>query len=342
MIESPMGACGALFSDPSWLDAWSQATVERIHSERRFSQSDTSGKACAVAMYDVSESALWRGYEDDARMRDVLPPRVAYLSSLYAISSPINRLNDAAAVLLVDEAIEQARQWGCEILAVTNLESPSILTSLSRDRPPLVSVRLDATCRAHVPETSDEFLASLSKSARSDVRRRHRRAREQNVEFCQRWGQDAEQALPRFLKLTEMAASRHGNAPLYDLSTLTAVLAVPGSVLLTAELDGQMLAGSISFLRDRCLLIWSAGVDYLALKTHHPYVFLLYETIVLALNHGCRFIDFGRGTFEFKRRHGFMPTELHTLIYSISIRDSMRLEARLQEMNDRIRQFIDF
>lgn len=336
-------ACGAVFADADWRTAWRGATVETIVRDSVLTARDRTGAETGIPLYDIGDSALWRGYEHDAGMRDVLPMPVSSLSSLYAISSPINRLGAAEAIAVVDQALDHSERCGSRVLLVTNLEGGAALRELRVRRPPGAEVRLDATCRAPVPESVDEFVKSLSKSARSDVRRRHRRATEKGVEFVQRWGEHAASALAEFLMLTVQSADQHGNPPLYDLPTLRAIMTIPGAMLLTAEHDGKILAGSVSFVRGDCLLVWSAGVNYSTLHTHHSYVFLLRETVELAVRRGCRWMDFGRGTFEFKRRHGFSSNNLYTLAYPIGDGAGQdQLIRRVRDMDVRIAELLGF
>ncbi len=327
-------SCGALFAAPEWHQAWQQATVEPILDDRVLTGRGHHDETTGVPLYRLTGSALWRGYEDDAGMADVLPRNVAFLSSVYAISSPLNRVAEPEAARILDEAVELATAWGCPLLLATNLEPGPALDHLRSARRPSAEVRLDATCRAVLPASEDEFMATLGRSARSDIRRRHRRAIEQGVTFHRRWGRDSCGKLAEFLALSEQSATEHGNPPLYDLETLHAIIEVPGAVLLTAEHDDRILAGSIAFLHDDCLLVWAAGVDYSALRTYHPYVFLLRETIALAMHLGCRTLDLGRGTFEFKTRHGFTPTVLTTLVYPLRDSQAQTL-APLREMDRR-------
>ncbi|WP_414941765.1 GNAT family N-acetyltransferase [Amycolatopsis sp. cmx-11-51] len=333
-------SCGAVFADPAWRDAWRHATVEPALADRVLTGLDNhDDEVTGVPLYRLTGSALWRGYEDDAGMVDVLPGNVAFLSSVYAISNPLNRLTEPDAVRVLDEAFEQATDWGCPLLLATNLEPGPVLDHLRSVRQSPAEIRLDATCRAVLPGSEDEFMATLGRSARSDIRRRHRRAIEQGVTFHRRWGRDAHGKLAEFLALSEQSATEHGNPPLYDLETLQAIVEVPGAVLLTAEHDDKILAGSIAFLHDDCLLVWAAGVDYSALRVYHPYVFLLRETIALAMHLGCRELDLGRGTFEFKTRHGFTPTVLTTLAYPLGDTAADTLTP-LHEMDRRITAFL--
>jgi len=318
-LDQEVASCGALFADPAWQDAWSSATVERIDAEQRLTAPDRTGGEIAVPLYRTADSALWRGYEDDAGCSDLLPSPVCYLSSLYAISNPVNRVDPARLAGLLDRAKEVAAGGQATVLVVPNLEDAVTLSELRHRHPPAAEVRLDATCRTSLPASVEEFVERLGKSARSDFRRRHRRAVESGVSFVVYPADVAAGRLPEFLALTEQAAREHGNAPLYDLATLTAMAAVPGAVLLTAQHDGELLAGSLSFVHGDCLVVWAAGIDYARLKDFHSYVFLLRETLEFAIGHDCRWMDFGRGTFEFKRRHGFGLTTLYTLCYDLGV-----------------------
>jgi len=339
-----MMSCGAVFNTSGWQQAWAQCTVESVCQRRLLTADGVDEADVRLPLYATADSALWRGYEDDAGMTDVLAGPITYASSLYAISSPINRCRNGQVVCLVDEALDQARAWQTTALAVTNVEPGSVLTQLRQQRPPDVVVRLDATCRRALPGCVEDFLAGLGKSARSELRRRSRRAEEQDVIFHERTGAAAAAILPSFCAVTAETAQRHGNKPLYDLHTLKSVLDVPGARLLTAEHGRDLLAGTLSVLHDGCLVVWAGGALESALHTHHSYIYLLGKTVHWAIDHGCCFMDFGRGTFDFKQRHGFHRTNLYTLYYLTdpASQQGSRLAKQLAEVDARIHEFLGF
>ncbi|MEU7763912.1 GNAT family N-acetyltransferase [Nocardia sp. NPDC049190] len=343
VVSDAAMSCGALFATERWHEFLICTTADDILDHRSFHVEDAVGETSFVPLYLLSESVYWRACEGEAKLAEgVLRYPVAVLSSLYSFSNPLNRCNSADSILRVlDQALAVAEDWSAQALLVTNLEPGPALSVLRDRQPPDSEVRLDATCRASLPESLEDYIGTLSKSGRSDMRRRHRRASEAGVKFVQRWGADAIDHLPRFLELTEQVASNHENPPLYDLATLAAATAVPGMVLLTAEADGRILAGSITFIHKDSCLVWSAGVHYPALNTHHPYVFLFAETVELAISLGCRWIDYGRSTYEFKRRHGLYFTDLHTFAYNTAKTDDS-LNSRMRQMNERLSAFMGF
>ncbi|MEU7631433.1 GNAT family N-acetyltransferase [Nocardia sp. NPDC049220] len=336
-------ACGALFGTRQWHEFMIRTTADDILDHCLFSFENTVGETSFVPLYLLSGSVYWRMGEVAANMTEnVLRYPVAVLSSLYSFSNPLNSCSSSEGVLQVlDRALDAAEGWSAEALLVTNLEFGPALSVLRDKRPPDSEIRLDATCRARLPKSLDDYIGTLSKSGRSDMRRRHRRASEAGVKFVQRWGSDAIDYLPQFLALTEQVASNHDNPPVYDLATLEAATTVPGMVLLTAEADGRILAGSITFIHQDSCVVWSAGVHYPALNTHHPYVFLFAETVELAIALGCRWVDYGRRTYEFKRRHGLYFTDLHTFVYHTSKTDA-GLGSRMRQMDESMSAYMGF
>jgi hypothetical protein len=65
--------------------------VESVYERTLLTPEGVDGAEVRVPLYATSDSALWRGYEDDAGMTDVLRGPITYASSLYAIFSPVNR-----------------------------------------------------------------------------------------------------------------------------------------------------------------------------------------------------------------------------------------------------------
>jgi len=102
---------------------------------------------------------------------------------------------------------------------------------------------------------------------------------------------------------------------MYDLPTFQALSDVPGATLLVAERNGHVLGGFLCFSHRERFYLWTAGIDYDALKEFGTYAFLMYESIDHAIRGGHRVLEAGRGNSRFKERHGFAAAELWTLVY---------------------------
>ncbi|TYB60269.1 GNAT family N-acetyltransferase [Nonomuraea sp. PA05] len=335
-VTDPGTVCGRVFATESWQDAWLAGQAEPAAAHVRL-----RAGGLPVTLQLVAHSPLWRGYEGDAGLPPVWDGPVAYLSTVYAVSSPLNQVPapEAARVAAetVAEALETAQGWGAEALVVTNLEPGPALGELP---PPDALVRLDATCRLRLTDGMDAYLERLATAHRGRLRRYHRRGAQAGLTYHDRDVTEAGQVLPAFARLTRQPAERHGTPPLYSEPALRALLEVPGTRLLSADLDGRPAAGLLSFEHDGCLILWAAGIDYTLLKTHFPYYFLIYEAIGAAAARGCRWVDFGRGNLEFKQRLGFHPVDLWSPVYALAPGRRAHYADRLAEMHRRIGDFL--
>jgi hypothetical protein len=332
----PGTACGRVFATESWQDAWLAGGVEPSPVHARL-----WAGGLPVTLQLVTSSPLWSGYEGDARVPAVWKGPVAYLSTVYAVSNPLNLVTGQDVRDAVPESVARAlllaREWDAKALVVTNLEPGPALEAVPR---PDAVVRLDATCRLPLPGSMDAYLGSLATSHRGRLRRYHRRGGEAGLTYHDRDLTQVADVLPAFTRLTRQSADRHGTPPLYSEAALRTLMTVPGARLLTAELDGRPAAGLLSFELDGCLLLWAAGIDYTLLKTHFPYYFLLYEAIAAAAGRGCRWVDFGRGNLEFKQRLGFRPIDLWSPVYLLGQDRRPGYADRLTEMHRRIGEFL--
>jgi hypothetical protein len=347
--EQPTGF-GRLFGTAAWAGAWERATVEVAAERCRVPVepggpveplTGVPGAAIAVPLTKVRHSPLWTGYEQDAGVSAVWSAPVGYLSSVYAVSGALDRLSPPRAVGVLRRAARQAQEWGCQALVVSNLEAGPVLDSVLAAEPPDALLRLDATCRLSLPESFDAYTAALNRDVRAELRRRWRRATERGVTCAEYTGAQATAALPGFLAVTTASAARHGTPPLYDLWTLQALLDLPGSRLYIAERKGELLAGLLGLEWDGCLTLWAGGIEYSALREFSPYVFLLHELVRRALGAGWRGIDFGRGNFAFKARHGFTPVDLLSPVYVVDGAVRPALTQRLAAMSAGLDAFLE-
>jgi hypothetical protein len=340
--------CGAVFAGDAWQSAWTQTTIESVlNQEDALSwpppdpARGASRSPVAVPLRLVADSPLWRGYELDAGIGPIWQRPTAHLSTLYAISNPLNQLPAADALTVITQALPHAAHWGAEALIVPNLERADLLAAVAAGLPPHGWVRLDATCRLRLPDTFEGYLQRLDKSVRTELRRGHRRASERGVTVHVRSADDAAERVAEYVALTTASATRHAIPPLYDTATLSTMLRTTGAQLLSAERQGEILAGIIAFRHEASLVLWSGGIQYAALKEFHPYTFLLHETICSSIGSGVRWIDFGRGNLKFKERRGFLPTDLWAAVYIIDPAERARRQRDLATMHCGIARFLE-
>jgi CelD/BcsL family acetyltransferase involved in cellulose biosynthesis len=310
----PVTAPGDVFASPGWLAAWESTTAEEVVERRYLTASRATGPSPVAALSLISDSPFWRGYEQDAHVAPVWNRPVAYLPSLYSFRGPFHRSNVGSAATIVTAARAQAVQWKAQALVLANLDS-STAGRLSADQPGDACIRLDASFSLPLPPTIEGYFSQLKRDHRADLRRRWRRATERGVVLRELVERDALPRLAEFLALANACEVKHGIEPTYDLGTFQALASVPGARLLIAERAGEMLAGFYAFPCGVNLVLWSGGIQYAALHEFSPYVFLLYEVVSLAYEHGWRVIDFGRGNSGFKVRHGCQMSELWMLVY---------------------------
>jgi hypothetical protein len=331
---SDVFACG------NWLTAWERTTVEEVFARRYLELRQEIGSSTFVPLYLVGSSPFWQGYERDARVDPIWTGPVVFLPSLYTISGSLNSVGAQLAPLAVDLAIKQTIEWRAEALLVTNLEA-NVSMACADHRKPNARVRLDATCRLEMPDSIDDYFASLKKGVRSDLRRRVRRAKERGVTFRELNGAAAMPFLPRFLELATASAVQHDMPVFYDLQSLQVLTYGPGARLFVAERDSHLLAGIYAFERNGCLVLWAGGIDYSALREFSPYVFLIHEIVLLANARGWKWVDFGRSNFDFKSKFGFIPVDLWSHAYLFGPSDqASRLRKQLTAMHDRIARFM--
>jgi hypothetical protein len=329
-------AGGLFFGDP-WLDAWEQTTIETIES-RTYVPLATDPTP-RLPLYLTRSTPFWSGYERDVDIGAIWDAPVVFTPSLYSFYSPLELLQDGELEAALQAAVEQATAWQPEALVLANLQQATAQRCLDQ-LPAAIPIRLDTTFALDLPPTSADYFASLKRNHRADLRRRWRRATERGVTFLELEGDASLDRLPEFVEIANESAVRHGILPLYDLATLRALASLPQARLITAEHDGAMLGGFYAFVEGDCLVLWSGGIKHDAVREFSPYIFLLYEVLEKAFDRGLRSIEFGRGNYDFKRRHGFDGVELWSLVYPIAASEAS-LRSTLREMHNRFTTFMD-
>jgi hypothetical protein len=331
--SSADGGLGGVFAGREWLRAWERATIETICARKYITAESSCGGRATLPLYLMEDSPYWRTYEQEAAMAPIWERPIVCLPSMYSLYGPVVAGNLEAVAHALDDVEATAFDWEAQAVVVANLTG-SLARDLALRRPPAATVRLDTSYRLELPEHPDAYFASLKRDHRADLRRRWRRAGERGVQCVELTGDDARARLAEFLVIADASAIKHETDPIYDLPTLDALADVPGSRLILAEREGQILAGFFAFADGDCVTLWSGGILYSSLREFSPYVFLLYETVALAYERGWREIDFGRGNGAFKTRHGARPIPLWSHFYlpdadAALIADLRRLHERI-------------
>jgi hypothetical protein len=152
--------------------------------------------------------------------------------------------------------------------------------------------------------SAEDYLATLRRAVRHDLRRQLRRAAAADAKITV--AIPTPQDLPVVARLCQATAARHGNPGWYDPQRLARFAAsVRAHVRLVAiEVAGQPLAASISFLDGRRFHNWTAGSVRPAGLTFSPYAVLLHATVQAALDAGCEVLEGGRRNDHWKERLG--------------------------------------
>jgi hypothetical protein len=298
-----------VFDTRAWLEAWEQTTIEPTVGAAYLDRGDGSA---ATPYYCVAASPFWDAYEIEAGLGPVWRGPVVFSPSVYSTYGA--RLTDPGSIhQAVDGGLARAAGWGAGALLFANMTAADA-QRWARQRPPATAIMLDTAHRAVLRGSVEEHLAGIDGRVRREFRRQRRRARERGLSLLELRGHRMRPRLAEFQRLASATSKRH-SADMYDLRTFEALSDVPGSTLLTAERDGRMLGAFLAFGYRERLYLWTAGLDYDALKEFGTYAFLMYESLDFAVREGHRVLEVGRGNSRFKERHGFRGAELWTLVY---------------------------
>jgi len=314
-----------VFDTDAWLGAWSRATIEDqeiIHPGR-------------PPRYLLLDSPFWKGYEDEVGTGSVWDNRpLLTVGSVYSVFGPAFMADDAAAVgALVDTAVAEAREQDAAGVMVFNLP-PEAARQWAAIRKPNSVIRLDHAYSKMPGVGADPVMGDVRKNARTEWRRRWRRATERGVQLVfEHSPTDAQ--IDRVLELANGSAVKHDWPALYDKDTFLAVLnGVPGAHLILTDWNGLIVGAVVALEHDGKLYLWAAGTDPSVYEDVSPYKFMLYELMAQGVERGIERIEFGRGNDEFKRRHGFTGVPLWSLWYEATPGEADIYGPRLARLHD--------
>lgn len=332
-----------IFGTAEWLRAWEAASVEHVLERRYLCAVEGARTLFVLPLYLITYSPFWSGYGLDAGLGPVWDGPVVFAPSLYSFYCPVHTklLTTVRFAPFIEEAVAQADRWEATAFVLTNL-TPQTFALLRPLRAPLAAIRLDATFVLLLPNTMSGYLSNLQRDERTDLRRRWRRATERGVSYVELEDEAMRSRLPAFVDLANESAVKHHIPPLYDLTTLNSLSYVQDARLALAVRDEEVLGGFMTFTSTSSdtLYVWSGGIRYTAQREFSPYVFLLYEVVRSAIERGYRRLEFGRGNYDFKRRHGFVAVELWSLVYPCQRGNSDALGQRLTRMHRRLSAFM--
>jgi predicted N-acyltransferase len=222
----------------------------------------------------------------------------------------------AAAGLLVDAAVQLARQSACS--------SFHVLFPAEAELPVLedAGLRIRKDCQFHWRNRGyanfDEFLATFTSAKRKKARRERRRVSEAGITFRRLRGDEIDEALWSTLYgLISMTFMRRGSLPYFNLDFFLRISATMPERLLAivAEDGGKAIAAAIFFESDTVLYgrYWGADGDYDALHFETCY----YQGIEHCIATGKQLFEPGTQG-EHKISRGFVPAPVwsaHWLVH---------------------------
>jgi len=319
----------------AWARAWENVRSEHvIHSRHLLLEGGPVAEL--VPYFHIDHSPLWSVYEETAGAEPVWTGSVAYSSTIYGEHGGSGGSSPRYRALAVDHGLEQAARWGAEALVLTNL-TPADRDAWSEVRPDGIPVILDKKYEAPIGGSEAAFLSRMNRKRRNDFVRQWRRAGELGVQVRIAHGPEILRHMDDFTALAVDAAERHGDN-IYGSDQVEYTVDVPGTVLLVAEHEGQMVGAFQCFLHRGRFAVVVAGIDYDRLRELNTYGFLMYEALSYAIAHDAEIFDVGRCNFEYKERHAFRGTELWGLAYLTEDRPELR--QRLELMNKGMQEYI--
>lgn len=235
----------------------------------------------------------------------------------YDTRLPAVDLDEELVAALCEEIRTVGRDAGAETFAFVNVADERRLVQLL-ERAGAVVVPRERRFLLPLERfgSLEGYLASLSSSARKNLGRYARRARDAAVEI--RIDEPPVEDVADVVVLCRRVASKHGNEAYYPAEPLTALLenAVPELRVIRIELGGRSIAVSICFLDGRRFHTWAGGADYGAGDRFSPNYVLFNEEVRLAFRSGCAVLEGGRRNETFKLRYGMRPVELYACVGS--------------------------
>lgn len=313
-----------VFETEAWLNAWSRSTVERA----RVLDEDQA------PLFLLEYSPFWHGYEIDTEMDPIWDRPLVTVGSLYAGYGPAYLAGSTETIReTTDRARELAADHGACGTLVLNLPTPAA-HEWAAVRPPDATIRLDMAYHRLFGVGKDPVVGDVDAHERTEWRRRWRRATERGVRLVEETAPSVER-IDEVLAIANGSAVKHGWPVLYDRTTATEVLQVPGARLFRADWDGRTIAGFLALEHDRRLYLWAGGMDHTVLRQVSPYLFILYELLSTGVERGWERLEFGRGNDAFKIRYGFTASELWSLWYAVRPEDDV-YRPRLATLQERL------
>ncbi|MBF9071781.1 GNAT family N-acetyltransferase [Streptacidiphilus fuscans] len=323
------------FHTPGWARAWEKACPEQVLSQHHLVVEHQGVRQYAPFQLTAA-SPFWARMEHDAGMSVAWPGPMLFAGSLYAEYGGAATSTDASLAATVDAGLGLARELGAAALLVPNL-TPVLAARFQWARPADAVVFTDLAFSTRAQGGIEGFAHRAGKRrVMRDLLRQHRRGTDAGLTLQVLHGHEMDPYMERFAALAGASAERHGTA-LYTVDMFAHLAAVPGAVLLAALHEGQLAGGFLGFVHKDRVHLWAAGVDRALQRDLRTYTWLIAEALSWADANGVQTVDIGRGNTAWKRRHGFLATELHTLVHLTC--PAPQFTAQVTELGSRIRDF---
>jgi CelD/BcsL family acetyltransferase involved in cellulose biosynthesis len=231
---------------------------------------------------------------------------------------------DAVYRALLDYLQERAQAW--DVVDMCNIPQDSLtfvrLREISEERGLQALVEVEDVCPIiDLPATWDDYLMSLDKKQRHEVRRKLRKAdREADTRFFAVGPEhDLQAEMQAFIELHQKSTPEKDEfmhpqmqAFFYDLAH---TLQAQGWLqLVFVEMNGERAATLLNFDYGDDILVYNSGYDPFQFRHLSPGIIVTARSIEHAISLGRRKLDFLRGDEVYKYRFGAHNTEVRRLL----------------------------
>ncbi len=177
----------------------------------------------------------------------------------------------------------------------------------------------DVSPRIDLPATWDEYLASLDKKQRHEIRRKLRRTEESGARWRMVQSQEElEGAMADFIELHRKSQpgkhlSMDARMKGFFVEMARALQARDWLQLEFLEVEGERAAGILSFVYNNEVLVYNSGYDPVKFGHLSPGITLFAHSIQEAIESGRKAYDFLRGDEEYKYRFGARNENVYEL-----------------------------
>jgi CelD/BcsL family acetyltransferase involved in cellulose biosynthesis len=215
---------------------------------------------------------------------------------------------------------------GWDTIDLCNLQETSpvydMLPRLARARGLTVETRMQDVCPVvTLPDDYEDYLMTLDKKQRHELRRKRKRADAEGAGFYVVGPEhDLDEEIDAFLELMALSAAAKAaflqepghRAFFHETGKLLYDQGVLNLVFLTVE--GQRAAAMWQFGYGERMMLYNSGLDPATFSHLSPGIVLLTYSVGDAIRRGFRYYDFLRGDETYKYRMGAETTTVHNIV----------------------------